>query len=253
MIQFASRYASTANIDDDSCGFTCQSDYITFMPMPVTSKPCFAELTSSDQVLMTNDFTTRLYVSPPSVDSDCEDTLEMTVFERNNNVTGNTIKISHDGFSSIELSDKAEEVATTTKAGEMPMYRFGSIHIGPDNPTSASHFAHFVPTVQEWVTGKTQFYTLAKDCWLEFYTDIDGSDHDLIKIDNKNLSKYQFEQNTMNYFGKTFGHFMMSIKGYGLHTFENSGRYVLYIVCENVNGPNNAFGYLTGFNQRQSS
>uniref|UniRef100_A0AC35U2B1 COL8A n=1 Tax=Rhabditophanes sp. KR3021 TaxID=114890 RepID=A0AC35U2B1_9BILA len=133
----------------------------------------------------------------------------------------------------------------------MPMYRLGSVHTQPDNITAWGLFIHYVPSTSEWVTGKSQFFTLAKNCFLEFYINEDGNNVDSIKVDNLNLSQYNYTQHNMNYFGSTFGHYIMPLNGYGVHSFENSGKYVLYVVCKHVNKLYSSSGYTTGFNLKK--
>uniref|UniRef100_A0AC35TSK5 Thermopsin n=1 Tax=Rhabditophanes sp. KR3021 TaxID=114890 RepID=A0AC35TSK5_9BILA len=191
MLSFATFYDTTGTLDGKSCGRSCNWNYVTFMPMPSVSKSCNSAWTHPDQRMITNDFTTRLYVSPPNVE--------------------NTYK---------------SEMASSTSHGQMAMYRYGSILKHPDSLTAYGHFVHYVPSVREWVSGRTQFYTLAKDCYLEFYTNQEGSNTDFIKVDGKVLSTYKYTLKKMNYFKTVYGHFLMSLKGYGLHTFENSGYWI---------------------------
>uniref|UniRef100_A0AC35TQF3 CUB domain-containing protein n=1 Tax=Rhabditophanes sp. KR3021 TaxID=114890 RepID=A0AC35TQF3_9BILA len=183
--------------------------------------------------------------------TDCNEIFTITIYDKNDNINGDHKIIIAAEPSTIELTDKSE-IASPTYSGQMPMYRLGSILSHPDSLTAYGHFAHYVPSVLEWVTGKTQFYTLAKDCYIQFYADPDGIDPDLIKVDGTSLSDFDYSFNHMSYFKKKYGHFIMSIPGYGLHTFDNGGNYILYVVCKNANGPY-ARGYLTGFNQRKSS
>uniref|UniRef100_A0AC35TKC4 IgGFc_binding domain-containing protein n=1 Tax=Rhabditophanes sp. KR3021 TaxID=114890 RepID=A0AC35TKC4_9BILA len=220
------------------------------MPMPVVAKQCNDLLFPTDQRMITNDFTTRLYVSPPSVDSDCDEIFTVIVYDKNDNVNGHHEVITAVSPSTIDLTDKSE-MASSSYSGQIPMYRLGSISNHPDSLTAYGHFAHIVPSLLEWVTGKSQFYTLAKDCYIEFYADQDGIDPDLIKVDGIILSNYDYTFNHMSYYKKKYGHFILALPGYGLHTLENGGSYVLYVICKNVNGPNDAAGYLTGYNQRK--
>uniref|UniRef100_A0AC35TR02 IgGFc_binding domain-containing protein n=1 Tax=Rhabditophanes sp. KR3021 TaxID=114890 RepID=A0AC35TR02_9BILA len=69
ILSYASWWTTTSNLEDDSCGLSCNVNYVTFMP--VVSKQCNDLLFPPDQRMITNDFTTRLYASPPSVDQDC--------------------------------------------------------------------------------------------------------------------------------------------------------------------------------------
>uniref|UniRef100_A0AC35TID4 C1q domain-containing protein n=1 Tax=Rhabditophanes sp. KR3021 TaxID=114890 RepID=A0AC35TID4_9BILA len=220
------------------------------MPMSVVAKQCNDLLFPADQRMITNDFTTRLYVSPPSVDSDCDEILTMVIYDENDNVNGYHQVITAASSDTIDLTDKSE-MASSSYSGQIPMYRLGSILNHPDNLTAYGHFAHIVPSIQEWVTGKTQFYTLAKDRYIEFYADQDGIDPDLIKVDGIILSNYDYTFNHMPYYKKKYGHFILPLPGHGVHTFQNGGNYVLYVICKNVNGLYDAAGYLTGYNQRK--
>uniref|UniRef100_A0AC35TS51 IgGFc_binding domain-containing protein n=1 Tax=Rhabditophanes sp. KR3021 TaxID=114890 RepID=A0AC35TS51_9BILA len=249
MLTYVTPIAATSNNEDDgSCGKTCGNNYVAFMPVPVVSKKCNQLLSSPDLRLMTNDFTTRLHISPPSVDYNCNEDFSMDVYDKEGNVDHKVI--SKTGLSLISLVDQSE-IGSSTNAGEMPVYRFGSILNHPDNLTAYGHFAHYVPSVQEWVTGKTQFYTLAKNCFIEFYADQDGSNTDFIKLDGLFLSKYPYTSNKMNYFKRSYGHIIVPVSGYGLHTFENGGKYVMYVICKTAYAKYDSSGYLTGFNRRK--
>uniref|UniRef100_A0AC35TH59 Structural protein n=1 Tax=Rhabditophanes sp. KR3021 TaxID=114890 RepID=A0AC35TH59_9BILA len=143
-------------------------------------------------------------------------------------------------------------MASSTNAGQMPMYRLGSVLNHPDSLTAYGHFTHYVPSVQEWVTGKTQFFTLAKNCFVEMYTDQDGYNPDFITVDGIVLSRLNYTFIYMEYFKKKYGHFVLPVTGYGLHTIKNYGNYVIYVVCKNVNSAGDAAGYVAGFNKRKA-
>uniref|UniRef100_A0AC35TNT3 Astacin domain-containing protein n=1 Tax=Rhabditophanes sp. KR3021 TaxID=114890 RepID=A0AC35TNT3_9BILA len=219
------------------------------MPMPVVSKGCNDAFSRADQRMITNDFTTRLYISPPDIPDHCNELFTMTVYDKNGDEYNETITSA--GSSSVELADEYEK-AFSTNAGEMRIYRFGSILNHPDNITGYGHFMHYIPSIQEWVKGKTQFYTLAKDCSIEFYADEDGYNPDLITVDGIVLSKYKYTFSYMKYFKKKYGHFILPITRYGLHTIENDGNYILYVICKNVNSAYDAAAYVTGFNKRKA-
>uniref|UniRef100_A0AC35TTS4 CUB_2 domain-containing protein n=1 Tax=Rhabditophanes sp. KR3021 TaxID=114890 RepID=A0AC35TTS4_9BILA len=143
----------------------------------------------------------------------------------------------------------SEVAGFLTIAGPMSANRFGYI-INKDGITAVGHFMHYFPSTSEWITGKTQFYTLAKDCILEFYADATGSNAELIKIDGHNMDTLKYNRKPLPIFQNKYFQFIVKIKGYGLHTFENDGNYVAYVICKHVNGYYNANGYLTGFSQR---
>uniref|UniRef100_A0AC35TWW5 CUB domain-containing protein n=1 Tax=Rhabditophanes sp. KR3021 TaxID=114890 RepID=A0AC35TWW5_9BILA len=252
MVLYTTATATTSNVDDRSCGFSCVRDSVTFMPIPVIQKQCYEIVAPPDETIITNDFTTRLYVTPPGVDASCKEDFQMTIYAKHDNNTGLNKYIDHFGYSQIEMTDRSE-MASSTYAGQMPMYRLGSIINLPDNRTAYGHFAHYIPVVEEWTTGLTNFHTLKKDCYIEFYVDQNGLNLDQIKVDGISLTKYTYTVNYMFYFKKQFGHFILPLHGYGLHSIENGGNYFLCVVCKNVNGPYNAVGYLAGFNKRRFS
>uniref|UniRef100_A0AC35UE73 IgGFc_binding domain-containing protein n=1 Tax=Rhabditophanes sp. KR3021 TaxID=114890 RepID=A0AC35UE73_9BILA len=251
MVAFASYNLVSDNNLDEGCGITCKPDYGTFMLSPLVPKQCNDLLFPPDQRLITNDFTSRVYVAPPSVSSKCNEVFSATFFDKNDNVNGDHIIITAYNRSFYDFGGKSPEMASSSYSGQMPMVRHGSVLNLPDTFTAYGHFLHYIPSILEWVTGKTQFYTLTKNCFMEFYADQEGSNADNIKIDGININNYDFTFKHMFYYKKTFGHFILELPGYGLHTIENSGNYVLYVVCKQVNGPYNAAGYLTGFNQRK--
>uniref|UniRef100_A0AC35TV21 IgGFc_binding domain-containing protein n=1 Tax=Rhabditophanes sp. KR3021 TaxID=114890 RepID=A0AC35TV21_9BILA len=204
-----------------------------------------------DQRMITNDFTTRLHVSPPNLGANCNAITKITAYDENNNVRGTEQIVDKTGLTEISLIN--DEVAGfSTVGGQMSTNRFGSI-INKDNIIPAGHFMHYIPSTSEWITGKTQFYTLAKDCILEFYADADGSNSDFIKIDGHNMDTLKYDRKLLPFFNNQYTQFVVEINGYGLHTIENYGKYVAYVICKHVNGPYNANGYLTGFNQKKST
>uniref|UniRef100_A0AC35TRW0 CUB_2 domain-containing protein n=1 Tax=Rhabditophanes sp. KR3021 TaxID=114890 RepID=A0AC35TRW0_9BILA len=148
-VTYINPFASTSNNPDAPCGTSCYRDYTTFMMMPVVEKKCNDIISPSDQRMITNDFTTRLYVSPPSVPYDCNETFTMNIYDKEDNINGYQEIITSMGSSTIELTDKSE-MASSTNAGQMPMYRLGSVLNHPDSLTAYGHFTHYVPSVQEW-------------------------------------------------------------------------------------------------------
>uniref|UniRef100_A0AC35TQ14 IgGFc_binding domain-containing protein n=1 Tax=Rhabditophanes sp. KR3021 TaxID=114890 RepID=A0AC35TQ14_9BILA len=251
LISFMTPYIVSTDEADGECGFPCYQDYVTFFPSPVFFTECNGVLSPPDQRIITNDFTTRLYVSPPKKSSDCDEIFIMTIYNKEDNVNGDEEIITAIGSSTIDLRDKSE-MGSSTSAGQMPIYRLGSARDYFDSLYEYGHFLHLVPSTEEWVTGKSQFYSLAKDCIIEFYTDQAGSDVNSILFDGKVLTKYGYIKDPMNYFKKTYFHFQVAVHGYGLHTLENDGKYVLYVICKHVNSVSDAAGYLTGFNRRKT-
>uniref|UniRef100_A0AC35U9K8 IgGFc_binding domain-containing protein n=1 Tax=Rhabditophanes sp. KR3021 TaxID=114890 RepID=A0AC35U9K8_9BILA len=251
MVTFASALTASSDHDDDTCGASCMLDYTTFFVPPAVYKMCHGpNITSPDQRLMTNDFTTSVYITPPATQfDDCYEKFKMIVYEKSNNSTKGAGSVSSTGDSAIPLLNYPE-IASSAISGLMPMYRFGSI-FNPRGvgPTGYGHFAHYIPSIQEWVTGNTQFYSLANNCFIEFFADVIGSNLNYIRLDGKPLNNYSL--NNLYYFGTTYGHFIMPVQGFGIHTFQNPGNYVLYVICQNVNSAYNAAGYVTGFNQRK--
>uniref|UniRef100_A0AC35UBT3 CUB domain-containing protein n=1 Tax=Rhabditophanes sp. KR3021 TaxID=114890 RepID=A0AC35UBT3_9BILA len=119
-------WATTSNnFEDGSCGVSCNADYVQFLPMPVVPKNCNERLMKPDKRVITNDFTTRVYVSPPSVDYDCNEVFTMDIYDKFENISEKSKIISRIGMSRIELTDKSE-MASSTVSGQMPMYRFGN-------------------------------------------------------------------------------------------------------------------------------
>uniref|UniRef100_A0AC35U4K3 IgGFc_binding domain-containing protein n=1 Tax=Rhabditophanes sp. KR3021 TaxID=114890 RepID=A0AC35U4K3_9BILA len=252
LVSFMSPDATTG---DGDCrgrfGLDCDDDITTAMMMPLVEKDCNARLSRPDQRMISNDFTTRVYISPPAVSDDCDELFAMTYFDQANNVDGFQEIITPIGSSTIELDGRLD-IFSSTSSGVMPVYRFGSIHEGGDITYALGHFIHYIPSIDEWVTGKTQFFTLAKGCSIELYADVIGSDLNLVKLDGKALSTFAYTSTYLNYFNKRYGHFIVPVGGYGLHTIENGGRYVMYVICTAVNSPYDGQGYLTGFSKRRS-
>uniref|UniRef100_A0AC35TWQ9 CUB domain-containing protein n=1 Tax=Rhabditophanes sp. KR3021 TaxID=114890 RepID=A0AC35TWQ9_9BILA len=248
MLSFEAPQTATSSLDS-LCGSSCNEDFVQFMP--ITSQPieCNSLLLAPDQRMITSHFTTRLHLSPPNSGINCNAISKITVYEDTNNVQGSEQVVDKMGYTQISLMGK-QSAAFSTYDGQMSTNRFGST-FEQDNSTANGHFMHYVPSTSEWVTGKTQFYILAKDCILELYADAIGSNPDIIKIDGHNISTLKYERKLLPFFKMQYAQFTVQMKGYGLHTIENDGNYVAFVICKKVNGPYNAYGYLTGFNQRK--
>uniref|UniRef100_A0AC35UG49 IgGFc_binding domain-containing protein n=1 Tax=Rhabditophanes sp. KR3021 TaxID=114890 RepID=A0AC35UG49_9BILA len=250
MLIFEAPFAQTSNVGEGgSCGTSCYYDSIQFMPISSQPLKCNSLLMPPDQRIITNDFTTRLHVYSPNLEADCYSITNITVYDGTNNVQGTSQIVDEMGFTKISLMNEGV-VGFSTTGGQVPTNRFGSI-LGEDGITAFGHFMHYVPSISEWVTGKTQFFTLSNNCVIEFYTD--SSNENLIKIDGKSLATLKYDRKSLPFFQNQYFQFIVKITGYGLHKIEHDAKYVAYVVCKHVNGPNNAAGYLTGFNQRKST
>uniref|UniRef100_A0AC35TUC4 BPH_2 domain-containing protein n=1 Tax=Rhabditophanes sp. KR3021 TaxID=114890 RepID=A0AC35TUC4_9BILA len=75
----------------------------------------------------------------------------MNVYDQNDPLNGNEEVITVSKPNTISLTNKWE-IGSSTNSGEMLIFRFGSIHIQPDNITAYGHFMHYVPSISEWVT-----------------------------------------------------------------------------------------------------
>uniref|UniRef100_A0AC35TIE0 IgGFc_binding domain-containing protein n=1 Tax=Rhabditophanes sp. KR3021 TaxID=114890 RepID=A0AC35TIE0_9BILA len=239
MLSVESPYTVTSN-DVESVDI---EDFVQFMPIASQPSPCHSFLKHADQRMITNDFTTRLHVSQNLY---CDTILNITVYKDNS--AGIKQVVDKMGFTKISLMD-SKVAGFSTNEGEISTNRFGSIL---ESGVTCGHFMHYVPSTREWLTKKTQFYTLARGCVLEFYADSDGSNTDFIKIDGHKMDTFKYSRKLIPFFDKQYTQFVVTINGYGLHTIENDGNYVAYVICKNVNGPYSADGYLAGFNQWKS-
>uniref|UniRef100_A0AC35UF11 CUB domain-containing protein n=1 Tax=Rhabditophanes sp. KR3021 TaxID=114890 RepID=A0AC35UF11_9BILA len=125
--------------------------------------------------------------------------MPITVFDEINYVQGTEQTIDEKGYTTIWLMN-TDVAGFSTYGGKMSINRLGSI-VDEDGITAHGHFIHSVPSAKEWVTGKSQFYTLTKDCFLEFYADVDGSDPDLVKIDGNILAPLKYNHTPLPIFG----------------------------------------------------
>uniref|UniRef100_A0AC35UHD1 IgGFc_binding domain-containing protein n=1 Tax=Rhabditophanes sp. KR3021 TaxID=114890 RepID=A0AC35UHD1_9BILA len=267
----------------------CARDHAAMMLIPNLVKQCNQQHLPQEQRIMTSDFTSKLFISPP-VSSDCDEKFKVTVFDDNKLASGKEMEVSKIGSTNITFVDRKEmalvsvsgvmptirfgtffdgstpinygkemevskigstnitfvdrkEMALVSVSGVMPTIRFGTFFDG-STPINYGHYTHYVPSTAEYVTGKTQFYTLAKNCVLEVYTDNAES----FKLDG---SSGQFTTITpLSVLSQKYTHILFNIKGLGIHTFESSANYVAYVVCRQVNGIHDSAGYLTGFNRR---
>uniref|UniRef100_A0AC35TGQ9 IgGFc_binding domain-containing protein n=1 Tax=Rhabditophanes sp. KR3021 TaxID=114890 RepID=A0AC35TGQ9_9BILA len=254
MLSFESPQSTTSDIDSNgSCGSICYTDFVQFMPIASQPIQCNSILTGPDQRMVTDDFTTRLHVSPPNVGANCNAITNISVY--NGNFGHKDQAVDSMGFTQISLMNN-EFAGISTYGGQVSTNRFGSIFVSDgvagDSPIMYGHFMHYLPSTREWVQGKTQFYTLAKRCALEIYADNSNANAvNEINIDGHVLGSLIYQRNDIPFFKTRYSQFIVSVKGYGLHKIEFNGKYVAYVICDGVNSYVNANGYLTGFNQRK--
>uniref|UniRef100_A0AC35UCR0 IgGFc_binding domain-containing protein n=1 Tax=Rhabditophanes sp. KR3021 TaxID=114890 RepID=A0AC35UCR0_9BILA len=227
---------------DSSCGKICCKNYMTTMLLANTVKKCNQPTLSQEQRIITNDFSSRLYISPP-VASDCAEDFTVRVFDNNKLAGGEEIIISKTGYTNYTFAER-REISLVSSSGDMSVIRYGTVFHNGDLQTNYGHFAHYVPSTREFVTGKSQFYALANDCALEVYT----SNTDNIKLDGADVESIK---TGLVGLGGKYTQILINIQGLGIHTFESAGHYVSYVVCRQVNGIYDSTGYLTGFNKRK--
>uniref|UniRef100_A0AC35TJD5 CUB_2 domain-containing protein n=1 Tax=Rhabditophanes sp. KR3021 TaxID=114890 RepID=A0AC35TJD5_9BILA len=248
MLSIVSPFASTVkNAKWD--GSNRFYNYISFMPISSGDKTCHKKLTTPDRRMITNDFTSSIYVSPTIYGGKCDEVDTITIY--NGTETGVVEEVSNFGATNISFVDQ-KQVGTSTNGGFMPIFRFVSIFSGQDGSTTFGHSAHYIPSTEEWVTGITYFHTLAAKCKLEVY--IKSFDTETTKIDDKDVKKnVKIVRKSMDMFNHKYDQFISEIKGYGTHKIESTGSYIAYVICESVNSIYDAAAYLTAFNKRKSS
>uniref|UniRef100_A0AC35UEI9 IgGFc_binding domain-containing protein n=1 Tax=Rhabditophanes sp. KR3021 TaxID=114890 RepID=A0AC35UEI9_9BILA len=252
MLSFESPHSTTSdNGNDGSCGAHCYNDFVQFMPIPSQPIKCGSALKIPDQRMITDDYTTRLHVSAPNSVTNCDSSI--TVYADVNDINGTKQNVDNMGFTQISLMN-TEFSGFSTYDSQLSTNRFGSI-FGNDGLDTYGHFMHYVPSTEEWLTGKTQFYTLAKDCVLEIYADnSDSNAVNAIKLDGYPLSALKYYSKNIPFFGSRYTQYVSNMQGYGLHKLESdSNSYVAYVLCQSVNAFFNANGYLVGFNRRKSN
>uniref|UniRef100_A0AC35UFE4 IgGFc_binding domain-containing protein n=1 Tax=Rhabditophanes sp. KR3021 TaxID=114890 RepID=A0AC35UFE4_9BILA len=239
----------TGNRNDGTCGDTCFYDYTAFMPISLGPIDCDSLEDKPDIRMITNDLTTRLYLSPANLrGNDCDDNSVITLYDDKTNINGNEEVVSNIGLTRIEMA-AINQTGFRSESGQITNYRFGSFI---DQDPSVGLFTHYVPSTEEWVSGKTHFYSLDKNCYLELYVNKDASDIAHIKLDGLSISKSNPKKTVLKMFSQEYTQFILPITGYGLHNLRiTKGKYVLYVACKAVNSIHNGAGYLTGFEKRQ--
>uniref|UniRef100_A0AC35TWN8 IgGFc_binding domain-containing protein n=1 Tax=Rhabditophanes sp. KR3021 TaxID=114890 RepID=A0AC35TWN8_9BILA len=251
MITLSSPFVTASDLPSDYCGASCKQDYVIFMPIGSELKKCGTTTSLPEERMTTDDFATRFYTSPPNVVDSCKDISRITIYDDITDLAGRAIKVSPFGSTAISLINKHQS-GFLTYEGQMSTYRQGSI-VQADGITAFGHFIHYLPATNEWISGSTQFFTLAKNCYLEFYIKADKIDLNYVKIDQTPLTNLTYTTKDIVLFANNIKQFTTPITGYGVHTFANdAGISVSYVVCKSVNGPYNAAGYLTGFNKVQN-
>uniref|UniRef100_A0AC35UB83 Adipocyte plasma membrane-associated protein n=1 Tax=Rhabditophanes sp. KR3021 TaxID=114890 RepID=A0AC35UB83_9BILA len=249
MLSFEAPFTVTTNLPDAASSY---QDFVQFMTIASEPIDCNSVLTKPDQRMITKDFTTRLHIFPPNSGViNCNAITEITVYDKKNNLRGTKQIVDKMGNTRILLMDK-KVAGFSTIEGQSSTNRFRSIVPNADI-TALGHFMTYVPSTSEWVTGKTQFFSFLRHCFLEFYADGKGSNPELIKIDGIPLETLQYEHTVLPIFQNKYSQFIVEMERFGLHTIKSDGNYVAYVICKNVNGFHSAYGYLTGFNQRKSN
>uniref|UniRef100_A0AC35U789 CUB_2 domain-containing protein n=1 Tax=Rhabditophanes sp. KR3021 TaxID=114890 RepID=A0AC35U789_9BILA len=248
MILLSAPSVTTSPQPTSYCGKTCFQDYVAFMPIGSSLKKCGSTTTLPEERFITHHYASRIYVSPPHVDDSCNDNSKITVYDDITDLAGRAVPVSKSGATAISLINK-NQTGFLTYEGEMSTYRLGSIVQG-DGMTAFGHFASYLPSIQEWITGPTQFYTLAKDCVLELYISAPVINLKFVTIDGIPLANLNHTETYIDLFDRNLMQYVIPIQGYGVHSLANgAGTSVSFVVCKNVNGIHNAAGYLTGFNK----
>uniref|UniRef100_A0AC35UDE0 Glutamate receptor n=1 Tax=Rhabditophanes sp. KR3021 TaxID=114890 RepID=A0AC35UDE0_9BILA len=236
---------ATTSADLEFCGDTCKPNYVTYMPLPIDSQVCNQQFNQNDTRMITANFTSSVYVAPPVAKGTCNEQFQVAIFDDEHMTTGYYETVAPDNLKTVDVTGQ-NQIAITSNVGPVAMYRFGSI-VGADQVTAFGHFGHYIPSTNEWITEAIQFFVLDINCYLEVYTDKKGSDVSNMLLDNAKL--VDFHKQGIEFFSNAYSQFIIKVSGYGLHTYQNPGKFIAYVVCKNVNGMYDSAGYLTGFNK----
>uniref|UniRef100_A0AC35TJY6 IgGFc_binding domain-containing protein n=1 Tax=Rhabditophanes sp. KR3021 TaxID=114890 RepID=A0AC35TJY6_9BILA len=252
MILVTAPFVTISSIPSEYCGESCHQDYVAFMPIGAPFRKCGSKTKNAEERMSTHHFASRMYISPPNELDSCNDNPQITIYDDIDDAAGRAISVSKIGETAISLINK-NQTGFLTYGGQMSSYRLGSI-VQPDGITAFGHFAHYLPSRAEWISGPTQFYTFAKNCYLEIYISAPVIDLKRVKIDGTPLQNIKHTETPIFMFVVNIMQYVVPIKGYGMHLLENEvGTSVSYVVCKNVNGAFNSAGYLTGFNKIASN
>uniref|UniRef100_A0AC35UFZ3 IgGFc_binding domain-containing protein n=1 Tax=Rhabditophanes sp. KR3021 TaxID=114890 RepID=A0AC35UFZ3_9BILA len=237
---------STFNHEGGNPGKHYEEDYVNFMPVSYPTTNCDSFTTRPDKRLIARTYTDNLHLSPSS----CNAISTIQIYDDSKNIQGTDQVVSNVGLTSLDFNNR-KQIGFSSQTGQMSTYRFGTWVSGDGLEDTIGHFAHYIPSTEEWVTSTTQFFTLLDHCWLEFYADQAGSNPDQIKIDGIPLSTLQYKKTVMTMFDHNYTQFITQIHNYGIHTIENDGNYVAYVIFQYVGTYSSMNGYLTGFNRRK--
>uniref|UniRef100_A0AC35TFJ9 EGF-like domain-containing protein n=1 Tax=Rhabditophanes sp. KR3021 TaxID=114890 RepID=A0AC35TFJ9_9BILA len=240
---------STKGNDAKNC-VGCKESYVSYMPIPSKNEVCPRKGVAGDKRIISADFTMDIFFSSPLLTSTCTKEAIVSLVTENFKDGTTAITVNKDVQTSFAMN--SHYVATSSVNGKIPTYRFGGAKADRFNPstTLSGKIAHYVPSMDEWVTGTTEFFTFMFHCVLEVYAEDTGSTFDL-SMDGGVINPRLFlKSEKIKFFGKPFVRYEISVSGERQHTFEAKRKYVAYVVCPKIEPSNVAYGYLTGFNYK---
>uniref|UniRef100_A0AC35TFZ7 IgGFc_binding domain-containing protein n=1 Tax=Rhabditophanes sp. KR3021 TaxID=114890 RepID=A0AC35TFZ7_9BILA len=223
----------------------CGSDLGIYIAQPSASLNCNAWKTFEERKMMDSEFSAVLAISPP-LKKDCSYQFGLIHKKSTQDIIEDNSLLETMGLR-IDMEED-EQMFLSSKDGSFKTVRFGGIRTNYTNNLIGS-FMHFVPSINEYITGETIFHLPNYECVLEVYTTLDTflSDcyFDSEKLDSKLTSVDHFADIEGNYIKM-----ILNLHGYiGIHDFFSPGKYISYVICKNVGGPNTAIGYVTGFDK----
>uniref|UniRef100_A0AC35UFU6 ShKT domain-containing protein n=1 Tax=Rhabditophanes sp. KR3021 TaxID=114890 RepID=A0AC35UFU6_9BILA len=247
MVSLVSPNAQNNNYDTN-CAQNCHWDYTVVIPLPVIENNCFRTSKIFDDYVITNNFTTRLYVAPPL--NNCNFKVLAQVVDDIGSPDGTSLEISALGFTNLTLSTRNQVEMTYHYTGGLRVYRQGGI-IQTDGVTAFGTFLAYMPSYNEYVTGATPFYSLNKGCVLELYTKADTDKNGLIVLDGVGLKPFRYTKTQFKINDRKHFLYIIPLVIYGYHYVNLSNdAYTAYVVCKAVNGPFDANGYNIGYNNK---
>uniref|UniRef100_A0AC35TLR3 IgGFc_binding domain-containing protein n=1 Tax=Rhabditophanes sp. KR3021 TaxID=114890 RepID=A0AC35TLR3_9BILA len=236
--------ASTNNFDTKHTITYC--DYSAMMVHPTSYFYCKTALNApGDSRMITSKYTKAISVSPPAIPS-CTTSLPLIIYDTTHIVSPAHVDLSPYSALPFQMLPKDYQMGIVSIYDFTPWIRFGGFRDIKNSGRFVNSFIHYVPETSQFITGVIQFITFSPNDNIEVYIRSNDNPADFL-LDGRAAMKSLITNTTMPFFRYTWYNFR--IEQPGLHTFNSSGRYSIYVIGKNIANQTGAYGYIAGYNK----
>uniref|UniRef100_A0AC35TT48 IgGFc_binding domain-containing protein n=1 Tax=Rhabditophanes sp. KR3021 TaxID=114890 RepID=A0AC35TT48_9BILA len=224
------------------------SDYVAFMPAPISTYDCTTTLSKDEVHLITNAYSKFIYVAPN--DLKCEDninSLSVTCFQGKDSPVKETISSNSGSKYTIFI---VPQFAILSHYTGTSMSRVGGT-MDANILYLTNAFINTIPETTQYLTGPTNFVTFSASSFLEIYgINLDKS---TFMIDGKNVPNAIIAQYPLDIINPAYQSYTIMVPLFGSHTFYAKGSYVVYVIGFNADNSQSVYSYLAGYGKSQLS